>query len=204
MKLFISILIISFNLFASDISSSDVYNSVKNKKNFIFKEIENYIISLGTGIPSPFISIMRNSHKEFEFKEKKISITKMQDRVTLKRYLLGYLGAKYHNDIKKLPYAYAYVIKHSEGEALDDFYKNNKLEKLIENKKKGFRTYIKIHENSFYFEKLDYDLYNISVYYDIRDEKNQLLKFKVKFDVLIHNRDPFDFFVLKENVNWIK
>jgi hypothetical protein len=143
-----------------------------------------------------------NNGKDFVIKEKSIIITKMQDRRILKKYIKGYLGAKFNSNIDKIPYSYAYVVNHSSGKVLNDFILNNDLFEIRKNKKDGISFNLKI--NDFMkFDKIEENTYFISTHYTILDYKNKF-KFRTKYKVKILNRNPFNFVVLEEDTQLLK
>lgn len=143
-----------------------------------------------------------NNKNDFIIKEKSIIITKMQDRRILKKYIKGYLGAKFNNNIDKIPYSYAYIINHSSGKVLNDFIVNNDLFEIRKNKIDGIPLNLKI--NDFMkFDKISSDTYFISTHYTIWDYKKKF-KFRTKYKVEIVNRNPFNFVVLQEDTELLK
>lgn len=173
------------------LSSNIVYSEDKTveelKQNFI-NNIEEYL--------------EKNKMKK-EFKEKKYNIKKSQDRVYLKRAIKGYLGAKFINDLDKIPYAYRFILKHTKGEALEEFLNNNDFEKIIENKKDIDNLKIVIDERIL-FERVTYSYYKLKVKYKLLNLKNNETRLSTIFHVEVTNRNPFDFQVYKEETTVIK
>ena len=202
-RFLIIFLIFNFSLKANEVTSEKRYNSA-NKDSVIkekaFSLLYDYIIENKLNLSSSLYYVGKKiilEDKKFVFKEKKINIEKSQDRVTLQKYINGYLGAKFHNSIKMIPYAYAYIIKHSSGDVLKNYYENNKIEKIVENKKKGYITHLNI-DNRMIFKRLSENKYEILVSYTVLDQSNNRIRFRSKYKANILNRKPFDFQIYDE------
>jgi len=195
----IILVIISINISSSYIDKLSPEIEIKES---IWKRISDIVFSSETGIPYKSVNlgtsiITIGKDNTFEFREELINITKMQDKITLKKYLSGYIGAMYNSDLKKAPYAYAYVVQHSKGDAFKQYYENNKLEKIIYNIKKGLKTTIRF--SIFRFLKLEYKKYKVLSIYSIKDLTGKVYHVRHIMYVDIE-RSPFSFQVYKETI----
>lgn len=193
-----------FLFFMFLISVVSAQPSIEIKKSLVWKEIETYILENNQKINSLKlkglnIEIAFSENSKFIFKEKAYYMKKGQERVFLKRYLKGYLSAKYFNEVELLPYAYAFIIKHTENQAFEYFYQNNQFENWINTKKTGVKTEILFHNQSFSFYKIKDNQYDVSVSYYLTSTNNKfyvnnLLKVKIE-------NNPFNFIVYEEHEN---
>lgn len=170
--------LILFIFFTSNVYSLD--DNLINLKKEAYKEVQEIL-----------------ENKEFSLPERKENISKIQDRVYVKKAVQGYLGAQFTNDIKKIPFSFSFIIEHTSYSVLNSFLKVNNLKKIIENKK-NIKNHFNLNINNIYFNKSSSNVYELDVKYSLSNYE-QKFYFNRKITISITSRTPFDFLILKDS-----